>query len=173
MGNITEFVLKYITQFQSNGLTTADQRELGVHKLLEIVKHLRKASTLSNPDLEDIHSLITNLQEVYSTAEYNLLGVQVQLLVNLIEEPGSQLRLRAVLSGITMLAMQCERLSNLVVRTGGPRMLLILCVECKASTVRTMALRALATICCSTMAIRQLEQVGFFQYFFIHMSIPC
>lgn len=126
---------------------------------MEIVKQLRKASVVSKPDLDDIQNLITNLQDAYSMAEYNLIGLQVQMLVNSIEEPKSHLILRATLNGLTLLALQCERLSNLIVRTGGPRVLLILCVECKASTIRTMALRTLATVCCSTAAIRQLEQV--------------
>lgn len=81
-------------------------------------------------------------------------------MVNAIEEPNSHLSLRGALFGITSLALQCERLSDLFVRAGGPRALLILCVECKASTIRTMALRTLATICSTATAIRQLEQVS-------------
>lgn len=154
VGNITEFVLKFVVELKKF------EHDFGVHKLLEIVKQLKKASMCPKPDLEDVNNLVSNLQDVYYTAEYNLLSFHIQLLINSIEEPKSHLALRATLSGLTFLALQCERLSNLVVQMGGPRVLLILCVECKASTIRTMALRTLATVCCSTMAIRQLEKVG-------------
>lgn len=145
---------------------TKNDYDFGVHRLLDIVKHIKRASTSIAPDLEDIHKLISNLQEVYYTAEHAILSLQIQLLVRSIEEPKSHLRLRAVLSGLTLLALQCERLSNLVVQAGGPRALLILCVECKASTIRTMALRTLATVCCSTAAIRQLEKVKNIYFFY-------
>lgn len=132
---------------------------MGVQTLLETVQQLQKSINTSSLDLHKVKNLLKDLRGTYQTAEFNLLGIEVQSLINMIEDSSSGLKLRAVLSGLTGLSLQCEKICNLVVRTGGPRALLILCVESKASTIRTMALRALATVCCNTTAIRQLEQV--------------
>ena len=82
-----------------------------------------------------------------------------QVLVGVLEEPTSDLALRSAISSLTTLGMEGPHLSKLVANCSGVRALLSVCLESQSPTIRTAALRALATICCVVEAIRQLEQV--------------
>ena len=46
-----------------------------------------------------------------------------------------------------------------IVDSQAPRTFLTLCIECKASTIRTLALRCLTIVCSRAEAILQLEKV--------------
>lgn len=81
--------------------------------------------------------------------------------MNLIEAPCTELALRGAVQGVTWVATQQSVIaSTYLVRCGAPRALLQVCLDSKASTLRAAALRALATVCCTREAVRQIEQVG-------------
>jgi hypothetical protein len=67
--------------------------------------------------------------------------------------------LRSALSSLIALGLEGPHLSRLVAHCSGVRALLSICLESRSSSIRTAALRALATVCCVVEAIRQLEQV--------------
>jgi hypothetical protein len=79
--------------------------------------------------------------------------------VGVLEEPTSDMALRSALSSLIALGLEGPHLSRLVAHCSGVRALLTICLESRSSSIRTAALRALATVCCVVEAIRQLEQV--------------
>jgi hypothetical protein len=79
--------------------------------------------------------------------------------VGVLEEPTSDMALRSALSSLIALGLEGPHLSRLVAHCSGVRALLSVCLESRSSSIRTAALRALATVCCVVEAIRQLEQV--------------
>lgn len=79
--------------------------------------------------------------------------------MEVLEEPTSDMALRSALSSLTAFGLEGPHLSRLVAHCSGVRALLSICLESRSSTIRTAALRALATVCCVAEAIRQLEQV--------------
>lgn len=79
--------------------------------------------------------------------------------MGVLEEPTSDMALRSALSSLIALGLEGPHLSRLVAHCSGVRALLSICLESRSSSIRTAALRALATICCVVEAIRQLEQV--------------
>jgi hypothetical protein len=84
----------------------------------------------------------------------------LQSLVCVLEQPSpADLELRAALAGLAALGQEGAHLSRLVVRCGGVRALLSLCLDVAAAPVRVAALRALAIVCSVVEGVRQLDQV--------------
>jgi hypothetical protein len=84
--------------------------------------------------------------------------------VDVLEEPASEMALRSALASLTALSLEGPHLSRLVARCNGVHALLSICLESRSSSIRTAALRTLATVCCVVEAIRQLEQVITLRY---------
>lgn len=88
----------------------------------------------------------------------------VRVIVQSVEQSKCDLMLRANINMIATLSnMQYDgfaSLSDAFVQNEGVRALLMVCLENKLSSVRALALRALATICCSPEAISQFGQAG-------------
>lgn len=74
------------------------------------------------------------------------------------EDPRSELHVRAMLTGLTSITLRSDELVGLFVSSGAIQILLVLCEKCEGSTVRSLALRALSTICTNCSAIRQFEK---------------
>lgn len=79
--------------------------------------------------------------------------------MEVLEEPTSDMALRSALSSLAALGLEGPHLSRLFAHCSGVHALLSICLESRSSTIRTAALRALATVCCVVESIRQLEQV--------------
>ncbi|XP_055849026.1 uncharacterized protein LOC129914018 [Episyrphus balteatus] len=88
----------------------------------------------------------------------------VRVIVQSVEQSKCDLMLRANLNMIATLSnMQYEgfaSLSDAFVQNEAVRALLMVCLENKLSSVRALALRALATICCTPEAISQFGEAG-------------
>ncbi|XP_055916834.1 uncharacterized protein LOC129949414 [Eupeodes corollae] len=88
----------------------------------------------------------------------------VRVIVHSVEQSKCDLMLRANINMIATLSnMQYEgfaSLSDAFVQNEAVRALLMICLENKLSSVRALALRALAAICCSPEAISQFNQAG-------------
>lgn len=88
----------------------------------------------------------------------------VRVIVQSVEQSKCDLMLRANINMIATLSnMQYEgfaSLSDAFVQNEAVRTLLMVCLENKLSSVRALALRALATICCCPEAISQFGQAG-------------
>jgi hypothetical protein len=76
-----------------------------------------------------------------------------------LEEPTSDMALRSALSSLIALGLEGRHLSRLIAYCSDVRDLLSISLESRSSSIRTSALRALATICCVVEAIHQLDQV--------------
>lgn len=81
------------------------------------------------------------------------------MLIAVLEEPASNLALLSALSSLTGLGLEGTHLGQLMLKCSGVRALLGLCIDSQCVSVRTAALRTLATVCCSSQTIRQFEQV--------------
>lgn len=82
-----------------------------------------------------------------------------QSLIQILEEPASDVTLLSALSGLTGMGLEATHLASLVARCNGVRAILAICLDSRWTTVRIAALRTLATVCCSAQSIRQLEKV--------------
>lgn len=83
---------------------------------------------------------------------------EVKKLVDKLEDPTSELDLRATLTGITSVALRNTDLIDHFVKADVIPILLILCEKCEGSSMRTLILRALSTMCSSSSAIRHFEK---------------
>lgn len=86
-------------------------------------------------------------------------GYILQSLVNILEEPSSDVELVKAMSSINSLGLESAHLGSLVTKCNGIRSLLAVCIDAVSSTVRSSALRTLAMVCCSSDSIRQFEKV--------------
>lgn len=88
----------------------------------------------------------------------------VAVLVQSIENAKCDLMLRANLNMIATLSnieyQGFASLNEAFLKTETVRALLMVCLECKYSSVRAIALRALATVCCNLDAIQQFGETG-------------
>ncbi|PSN45369.1 hypothetical protein C0J52_07538 [Blattella germanica] len=153
VGHVSEFLQEYCNK--EKGTNNADEK-----KLVEICDRLRLIAAKQPPDKEEITSEITCLGNTFTNIVDKTLSQHISVLVGMLEEPTSNLALRSALSSLTALGLEGPHLSRLVAQCSGIRALLAVCLESQSSTIRTAALRALATICCVVEAIRQLEQVS-------------
>lgn len=88
----------------------------------------------------------------------------IAVLVQSIENAKCDLMLRANLNMIATLSnieyQGFASLNEAFLKTETVRALLMVCLECKYSSVRAIALRALATVCCNLDAIQQFGETG-------------
>lgn len=126
----------------------------------------RSVTTLQSYEI-DIHGL---LEDIHVLKRYLLITIRmlferlIQLIIDRIEDCQCELILRSNLSLISMLSNMeyngFASLNDAFVATNSVKVLLSVCVESKLATVRTLTLRALATICSAKETIRQFEQTG-------------
>ncbi|CAH1100811.1 unnamed protein product [Psylliodes chrysocephalus] len=137
-GNITDFIKTHTNQISSNILQLCDQ--------------IRSARTEDCLKLSSI--LFTHWQEI----RQEVLSKEIKNLVNKLEYPNSELDLRATITGITSIALRNEEIVELFTKADVVPILLILCEKCEGSSVRSLLLRALSTLCSSSSAVRQFEK---------------
>uniref|UniRef100_A0A182QJC7 Protein inscuteable homologue C-terminal domain-containing protein n=1 Tax=Anopheles farauti TaxID=69004 RepID=A0A182QJC7_9DIPT len=107
-------------------------------------------------------------EEVQIVKRYFLITVRiifknlVRVIVDAVEGARCELILRSNLSYVASLSNLdfggLASLNDAFIANGTVRVLLLVCVESKLSSVRALALRALATVCSTTETIRQLER---------------
>lgn len=69
-------------------------------------------------------------------------------------------KVRSSLRQVTSLGVDGGHICRLIAKLGGVRALLSLCLEPKRRSLRVVALRALATVCCVADGITYLEKVN-------------
>lgn len=109
---------------------------------------------------EETPELISKIYNNWKLIKNDVLVSEVTKLAEKLENPTSELDLRATLTGITSLALRYENLVKLFVDAETVPNLLVLCEKCDASSVRVLILRALTTVCCNGVAVRQLEKAA-------------
>uniref|UniRef100_A0A182SG51 Protein inscuteable homologue C-terminal domain-containing protein n=1 Tax=Anopheles maculatus TaxID=74869 RepID=A0A182SG51_9DIPT len=131
--------------------------------LADMLADLRAAA--SSSDTFDYRSVEEEIQIV---KRYFLITVRlifkhlVRVIVDAVEGARCELILRSNLSYVASLSNLdyggLASLNDAFTANGTVRVLLLVCVESKLSSVRALALRALATVCSTTETIRQLER---------------
>uniref|UniRef100_A0A182K371 Protein inscuteable homologue C-terminal domain-containing protein n=1 Tax=Anopheles christyi TaxID=43041 RepID=A0A182K371_9DIPT len=131
--------------------------------LTDMLGDLRVAA--SSNDTFDYRSVEEEIQIV---KRYFIITVRlifknlVRVIVDAVEGARCELILRSNLSYVASLSNLdyggLASLNDAFIANGTVRVLLLVCVESKLSSVRALALRALATVCSTTETIRQLER---------------
>lgn len=98
------------------------------------------------------------LYSLWKRCQRTLIENEVNKFVEEMEDPKSEMHVRAMITALTTLTFPDEELVNIFVSSGAVEILVVLCEKCEGSTVRALALRALSTICTHSAAIRQFER---------------
>lgn len=124
-----------------------------------INKALKQSDALRrNTNLQDIPVLTSTLYSTWKLVRHDILAKDIAKLAEKLENPTSELDVRATVTGITSLSLRHEFLIEFFVRAGVVPTMLVLCEKCEGSSVRALILRALTTMCSNGMAVRQLEK---------------
>lgn len=107
---------------------------------------------------DDVLTIAKELYKEWIISENNLIENEINKIIEEMEDPKSEMHIRGMITAITALTLRNEKLVNIFVSFGTVEILVVLCEKCEGSTVRTLALRALSTICTHCLAIRQLEK---------------
>lgn len=122
--------------------------DIEAHKLLEDLQSLK-------------HCVLKIIRQIYRRL--------VNIIITRIESNTNELLLRASVNLISALPLEGHvynradsfaSLSKAFLDTGAMRVLLLVCLDTEQTTIRTMALRALATICASSDVIEQFVDMG-------------
>ncbi|XP_067000307.2 protein inscuteable homolog [Anabrus simplex] len=155
IGPLVQSLVGHICEFlRKNGPPEDDP------SLVAACDRLRMDGAQATPDRDTLTSDVTTLGHTFTRVVDQVLTQHITVLVNVLEEPTSEMALRSALSSLSTLGLEGRHLSGLVAQCGGVRALLSVCIESRSSSIRTAALRALATVCCVADSIRQLEQAG-------------
>ncbi|XP_023311619.1 protein inscuteable homolog [Anoplophora glabripennis] len=120
--------------------------------MLKLCDDIRLAK--SDESLKVVPTLYAEWENVYQ----EILVREVKRMMDKLENPTSELDLRATVTGITSLALRNEELIEMFTKADVIPILLILCEKCEGSSMRSLILRALSTMCCNSSAVRQLEK---------------
>ncbi|CAH1980698.1 unnamed protein product [Acanthoscelides obtectus] len=107
---------------------------------------------------EDTLNLIARLYSAWEDIKNELVEEEIGKIVARVESPTSELDLRATITAVTSLALRHEELIDLFIKADLVSALLILCEKCEGSSLRSLILRTLATMCCNSAAVRQFER---------------
>ncbi|XP_058121736.1 uncharacterized protein LOC131281636 [Anopheles ziemanni] len=165
--DIYEFVLKQKGNdyFGREQVEKDDRRKFleNAQSLVDMTSDLRAAA--ANAEDFDYRSVE---EEVQIVKRYFLITVRlifknlVKVIVDTVETAKCDLILRSNLSYVAMLSNLdyngLASLNDAFIANYTVRALLLVCVESKFSSIRALALRALATVCSTTETIRQLER---------------
>ncbi|XP_065094623.1 uncharacterized protein LOC135715152 [Ochlerotatus camptorhynchus] len=165
--NIYEFIQKQKSNdyFGKDSTERADLKKFqeNSQSLVDMTTDLRIAA--ANGEDFDYRSVE---EEVQIIKRYFLITIRlifknlVKVIVDTIEDSKCDLILRSNLSYVSMLSnldfQGLASLNDAFISNGTVRALLIVCIECKFSSIRALTLRALATVCSTTETIRQLEK---------------
>ncbi|XP_044259470.1 protein inscuteable homolog isoform X2 [Tribolium madens] len=120
-------------------------------KLLKQYDAIRKTN-------EDFLTLVSQLFTQWETVCHTILVKEIKRLVDKLENPCSELDLRATITGITSLSLRNDHLIEIFTKNDIIPILLILCEKCEGSSMRSLLLRALSTMCSTAYAVRQFER---------------
>ncbi|XP_071452946.1 protein inscuteable homolog [Hetaerina americana] len=121
---------------------------------------LASAPSLAPLDPEVLAGHIAKLGHAFTHVVDLVLSREIQVLVTVLEDAASELAQRSALTGLAALGLEGAHLSRLVAQCGGVRALLAVAIDSRSSPIRASALRALATICCVSDAIKEFEKAG-------------
>ncbi|KAL1516448.1 hypothetical protein ABEB36_000363 [Hypothenemus hampei] len=98
------------------------------------------------------------LLDEWRKVQKHVLFEEVKKLVEKLEDPTTDLDLRATIVGITSVCLRNMDLINYFLRADIVSVLLILCERCNGPSLRTLILRALSTMCSKSEGIKCFEK---------------
>lgn len=168
---LNENIIDFVSRLRSKNIfgstdDTYDRFEDNISCITEMTLDMQAVVDNRSEDV-DFNLLFEDLQVL---KRYLLITIRlvfaklIKIILNRIETTKCDLILRSNVSTISILSntefKNFASLNDAFIDSDAVRLLLALCLESKLSTVRTLALRALATICSTNEAIRQFQQVG-------------
>lgn len=172
LAKLNENVMDFVSRLRSKNIfgqsndTSYDRFEDNISCITEMTLDIQ-ANVDNKTDELEFNVLLEDVQVLkrYLLITIRLVFVKlIKIILNRIETTKCDLILRSNLSMISMLSnaefKQFASLNDAFIDADAVRILLTICLESKLSTVRTLALRALATICSTNETIRQFQQVG-------------
>lgn len=144
--NLGGLIAEYLNKYSKS-------KETSLYKQCETLK-------TSAYEEQELPKILTNLHQNWKNIHKKLLAKEIRILVEDLEEPNSEMHVRALLTGLTSFALRNEELTTMITHAGAIPILLILCEKCEGSSVRSLTLRALTTICTDAWSIRQLEKAS-------------
>ncbi|KAG4080637.1 hypothetical protein HA402_013167 [Bradysia odoriphaga] len=169
---LNENVMDFVSRLRAKNIfgtpndSTYDRFEDNISCITEITSDLQAVVDNKTDDF-DFNFLSEELQVL---KRYLLITIQlvflklIKVILTRIETTKCDLIMRSNLSLISILSntefKQFASLNNAFIESDAVRLLLTICLESKLSTVRTLALRALATICSTKETIRQFQSIG-------------
>lgn len=171
--NVCQFMSKLNSKtiFQETA-AGADRKkfERNVKTVIEMSRDLQVACDTKIDDIEVsvlLRELLTLKQSVLKSIR-KVFHRLVNIIVSGVEEAPHELLLRANINMVATLPAEgvynsSERFSSLTdafITCGAARVLLLLCLDAASSSIRAMAMRALATICATPELIEQFLEIG-------------
>ncbi|XP_031358874.1 protein inscuteable homolog isoform X1 [Photinus pyralis] len=145
-GALAQSVARLVEEFVANFNSTCDPSDV-----LDICDNIRCTN------LYDISRLIIQLSLKWEALQEQILNDELKKLVAELEDPHSELHVRATVIGLTSIALRNKEIVNILISNNCVQVLCVLCEKCESSTVRSLILRALSTICVNNTAIRKFE----------------
>ncbi|XP_050431428.1 protein inscuteable homolog [Adelges cooleyi] len=128
--------------------------------LVDVTERLRIHANRRLGNRKIILNDVSALGQIFSELVDALLTKKVQHLIDILEEPSTDVELVKAMSSINSLGLDSVHLGSLVTKCNGIRALLTVCIEAASGTVRSAAMRTLAMVCCSADSVRQFEKAG-------------
>nr|XP_018900501.1 PREDICTED: uncharacterized protein LOC109032696 [Bemisia tabaci] len=156
LDEFTQYIRKTMTSASIFNFSSREENEL-----LRISKACNRLKATTNDiplKFSCFSSDLSHVGKLFSQFVDSLLKCQIKSLIQILEEPASDVTLLSALSGLTGMGLEATHLASLVARCNGVRAILAICLDSRWTTVRIAALRTLATVCCSAQSIRQLEK---------------
>lgn len=169
---LNENVMDFVSVLRSKNIfvtpndPTYDRFEDNISYITEMTSNIQALVDNNSSDNLDFNSLLEDEQILkrYVLMTIKLVFVKlIKIVLNRIETTKCDLILRSNLSMISILSngefKYFASLNDAFIESDAIRLLLTICFESKLSTVRTLVLRSLATICSTTEAISQFQRV--------------
>lgn len=156
--------LKHRNVFRSENGTDLKRFEELVNEIIDMSIDLHKlvSSEPETVETKTLRSDIQRLRHCVTRVTDKVFEKLIRIIVDRIEETQCDLILRSNLTMLSMLSnieyVGIASLNEAFLRTNTVKVLLGICMGCRYSSVRTLALRALATICSTRELIRQFEE---------------
>ncbi|KAK5649552.1 hypothetical protein RI129_000581 [Pyrocoelia pectoralis] len=145
-GPLAQSVARLVEEFIANYSNRFDTKEI-----------LKVCDSIKCTNFDDISKLIIQLSLSWETIQEKILNAEVKKLVADLEDPHSELHVRATVTGLTSIALRNKEITHILISNNCVQVLCVLCEKCESSTVRSLILRALSTICVNNTAVRKFE----------------
>ncbi|XP_013413958.1 protein inscuteable homolog isoform X1 [Lingula anatina] len=112
------------------------------------------------PNTLPLVNMLTTIGQSFSAVVDMALGYLIQQMIQSIEDATSPHFISASLSHLISLGLEGEHMCFLIAREGGVRVLFEVCRQSKFEFAHSQALRAIATVCCVSESILELEKAA-------------